>query len=398
MDLTPSAYPQYHSDLSPGTGSIEERFQESRSVIPCRSQGATFEAGKHQSHSVLHFPPAFAFHLVFVPLLLLVPQAQGQSGRARPANPQNQPNQTDQTIHLRAEEVLVPIAVQSDTGKLPDHLSPSDLIVAEDNSRRTVTSLMRAPANIVLIVDSCIEFSGSKEINLNREAALGIIDSIGENDKAAIITYAGKVAVLSGWTSDKASLRKALTEDFKPGAKSHLYDSLTYAAEELLPKASGRHSVVLFTDGYDDFPKNALDQARQALDRARATVYIVDQSPLILARLRPHACKDRFNVMKLNPRFRQMVENQQRYMAIIEAEQSTMKDLAESSGGAFWNPATADEFKQVSPSVIFDIGSEYIIAYTSERPIGDMALHELKVYPNRLGLRIRVRHGVYSNP
>jgi VWFA-related protein len=193
-------------------------------------------------------------------------------------------------------------------------------------------------------------------------------------------------------------LRESLTDKFKPGAKSHLYDSLVYAADELLAKSGGRHSIVLFTDGYDGSARNALDRATQAVDRARATVYVVDQRAMILARLKPIASKNRTNVMKLNPRFRQMVEDQERYIRTIDAAQETMKELAGSSGGAFWDPATADEFTEACRSLIFDMGSEYVIAYTSERPVGDTALHDLKVYPNRLGLKVRIRHGVYSNP
>ena len=190
----------------------------------------------------------FIYSLVTLAASLLsgVQAADAQSGRVR------QPAQPDpQAIRLRAEEVLVPVTIQSESGKLPDHMSPSDLIVAEDNARRTVTSLMRTPAGIVLILDNCIEFSGAKEINRNRDAALAIIESMGGADSATLITYADQVEVLCGWTSDKALLRESLTDKFKPGAKSHLYDSLVYAADELLAKSGGRHSIVLFTDGYD---------------------------------------------------------------------------------------------------------------------------------------------------
>jgi hypothetical protein len=155
---------------------------------------------------------------------------------------------------------------------------------------------------------------------------------------------------------------------------------------------------VLFTDGYDDFPKNALDKARQALDQARATVYVIDQSRMILARMKPIESNNRTNVMKLNPRFRQMVQDQERYVRIVDAEQKTMKELADNSGGAFWDSSSADQFGQAGRSLVFEMGSEYVIAYTSERPVGDTTLHDLKVYPNRLGLRVRIRHGVYSKP
>jgi VWFA-related protein len=320
-------------------------------------------------------------------------EAYPQSGRAR------QPAQPDsQTIRLRAEEVLVPVTIQTDSGKLPDRLSPSDLIVAEDNTRRTVTSLVRAPASIVLIVDNFIETSGEKNINLNRDAALRIIESMGSTDTAAVITYAGKVDVLSALTGDKNLLRRALTENFKPAAHSHLYDSLTYAAENLLAQAPGRHSIVLFTDGYDAAPRNALDEAKQALDRARATLYIVDQRTMIMTRLGPLQSKNRTNVMKLNPRFRQMVEDQERYIRTIEAAQTTLADLAAGSGGQFWDPPTELEFTDACRSLISDMGSEFVVAYTSERPVGDTKLHDLQVYPNRLGLKVRIRHGVYSKP
>src|SRR5262249_8256687 len=135
-----------------------------------------------------------------------------------------------------------------------------------------------------------------------------------------------------------------------------------------------------------------------ALDRARATVYVVDQRAMILKRLGPIQSRNRTNVMKLNPRFKQMIEDQERYIRRIDAAQETMTELAEDSGGAFWDPPDTDEFETACRSLIFDLGSEFVVAYTSERPIGDTRLHDLKVYPNRLGLRVRIRRGIYSRP
>ena len=337
--------------------------------------------------------PGLTGSIVITCVLCLTTGAYPQSGRARQ---QTQPDSP--AIRLRAEEVLVTVTVQSDSGKLPDRLSPSDLIVAEDNSRRTVTSLVRAPASIVLIVDNCIEFSGEKNINLNRDAALRVIESMGSTDTAAIITYAGKVDILCRLTGDKDLLRRALTDNFKPAPHSHLYDSLIYAADDLLAQAPGRHSIVLFTDGYDAAPRNALENAKQALDRARATVYIVDQRTMILKKLGPIQSGNRTNVMMLNPRFRQMIEDLERYIRTIDGAQQDMTELAENSGGAFWDPASETEFTNACRSLIHDLGSEYVVAYTSERTVGDTRLHDLKVYPNRLGLRVRVRRGIYSRP
>jgi len=376
--------------LSLNSGELTAAMRPPKNSLRSRGHSAEQFAATRKTRS--YFAPILTASLLTAWLLLLTLNAYAQSGRAR------QPAQPDtQTIRLRAEEVLVPVTIQADSGKLPDRLSPSDLIVAEDNTRRTVTSLVRAPASIALIVDNFIEFSGEKNINLNRDAALRIVESMGSTDTAAVITYAGKVDVLCALTGDKTLLRRALTENFKPAARSHLYDSLVYAAD-LLAQAPGRHTIVLFTDGYDAAPRNAFDEAKQALDRARATVYVVDQRAMIMGRLGPLQSKNRTNVMKLNPRFRQMVEAQERYIRMIEAAQTALADLAAGSGGEFWDPAGEPEFTEACRSLIFDMGSEYVVAYTSERPVGDTKLHDLKVYPNRLGLKVRIRHGIYSKP
>ncbi|HEY6332872.1 MAG TPA: VWA domain-containing protein, partial [Blastocatellia bacterium] len=265
---------------------------------------------------VLSFPL-----LALIYLCLGASPALAQSGRARSDSQQDQP------IRLRTEEVLVPISVQSDYGKLPDQLKASDLIVVEDNSRRAITSVMRSPANIVFVVDNCIEFGKFKDVNLNRTAAAQIIDAMGSDDKAAIVTYANKVNIISGFTTDKAALKLALSERFQLGSKSHLYDSLVYAAGELA-RLPGRHTVVVFTDGYDDFPKNALDQARQAFDRVRATVYVIDQSAMIAKAFKPAVSdKSLSNLMSLgvDSKYRDMVAEWKQYITDIQGEEKTMK-------------------------------------------------------------------------
>jgi VWFA-related protein len=343
-------------------------------------------------------PPRGVAAALFAAVICIcfVAQALAQSGKVR----DNQTKPDDDTIRLKAEEVLITVNVQSTSGKLANQLAASDLIVVEDSQRRAITSISRTPANIVFIVDSCIEYTKFKQINLNRDFAMHLIDSLGDGDHAAIITYAGKVQLLSGWTSDKAALREALTEKFKPGVKSHLYDSLVYAAQELFPKTSGRRSIVLLTDGYDDFPKDVLNQAREAIDRSRATVYCIDQSWLIRKDLGPVAHRKSLSELMsqgMDPKYREQVANERRYMEAIEAEEKTMQSLAEDTGGAFWNLGAANEFKPAETALITDIGSEYVVSYLSERKAGDAALHELKVYPSRMGLAIKSRRGVYSS-
>jgi len=296
--------------------------------------------------------------LRIVPALLLVPLlAYGQSGR-KPGQPAAA--SSDDAVHLRVEEVLVPIGVQSNTGKLPGQLLPSDIMVAEDQHRRQVTSVRRTPANILLVMDNSAEVPKYKHYELNVNAALTVIGSLADDDRAAIISYGGAVEVLSQWTGDKVALRKALEEKFKPRNNSHLYESLLYGAQQLLPQASGRRSVVLLTDGYDSTTKNELEKAREALDRARATLYVIAQNSMILAGVKPKAFNhdrvSRLNIA-MDPGYRALIVKMQHYAAVVEAERATLKDLAEASGGYFWDPPTIDSFNDAARFMISEIGS-----------------------------------------
>src|SRR5215472_9807593 len=81
---------------------------------------------------------AFSFCLIISSLT----GVRAQSGRLRgPAKPQPPQNQHDRdTVRLRAEEVLLPVSIHSNDGKLPQ-LNRTDVIVAEDGKRQQVTAV-----------------------------------------------------------------------------------------------------------------------------------------------------------------------------------------------------------------------------------------------------------------
>jgi VWFA-related protein len=351
-------------------------------------------------------------------LVLAAIQGHAQSGRVRekPAVP---PTQADKdTVRLRAEEVLLPVSVRSDTGKLAPRLNRADFIVTEDNKRQQITSVMRTPANILIILDTSGEVSTRKNINVNRELAYKLIESLGEDDQAALITYGDKVVLLSSWTSDKTALRQALEWKFKPGLKSHLYDSLLYAADDVLPKVTGRRSVVLLTDGVDSFENGGYEKTLQAMHRARATVYVFNHAAVLIRELRSQVFNPLAFWEMLDPAVRKRYTLLRQYVRDMEAGEMNFRGLAEETGGAVWDPENRIEcaktarsgsvnfVKPVDPDgkadcatitkqIISEIGTEYVVAYSSERTADDSAFHLIRVYTVRTDLKVRVRRGIY---
>src|SRR3989441_222871 len=299
-------------------------------------------------------------------IIVLAAQVQPQSGRLRGQAEPPQHHDDKDTIRLRVEEVLLPVSVHSDYGKLSPNLQKTDFILTEDGKRQVINSVMHTPANILFVIDAGGD-STLKNLNINRDLALKIIDSLGEQDKAAVITYSDRTSLISQWTGDKEALRHALEWKFRPGIKSDFYGALRYAAEEMLPRAAGRKSVVVISDGIDSFDELDFEAVLTKLHRSRATVYVVSQNEMLMRELRSRAFNPLSWYEMIDPSARKRIEKLRAYYRQLEAAEITLKGLAEETGGWIWNPGARDEFARLSPQIATEIGTEYIFAYSTER-------------------------------
>jgi VWFA-related protein len=357
----------------------------------------------------------FAFSIV----LCAASSLSAQSGRVRPT-PQPRPKEDDPTVRLRVEEVFLSINVRDREGRPAATLRPSDFIVTEDGKKQRVTSVMQTPANVLLIIDASGNAMGLKHNNLNRDLALRIIDALGENDRAAIISYGDSVNLLSEWTSDKEALRHAIKWKLKPGIESCFLDSVKYASERLLPQATGRRSVVLLSDGVDSLHKNYFEDALEALHRARAIVYIVCQNARLLKQLKPETHNPLSWYERLDPKARKRIDEQRRYYRQVQSAQAMLEGIAAGTGGLMINLKSrveCTEAKQgiflkndgpredeaeidcdsIKKSIAGEIETEMVIAYSSERRLEEEDFHLIKVFSTRVGTEVRARWGVYSD-
>jgi VWFA-related protein len=336
--------------------------------------------------------------------LAVVTDLYAQSGRLRKQAPVRQhAADDDDAVRLRVEEVLLAINVRNAFGHLPVDLKRTDFIVTEDGKRHEVNDVLRTPANILFILDTSGEHT-LKNINLHRELALKMIDALGTEDRAAIISYGDTIQLLSAWTGDKAALHHALEWKFKPGIESDFYNSLIYGCDEVLSKVSGRRSIVLLTDGIDSYEKPVaegatlmFEKALAALHRARATVYVAGQNEILLKAIKPEAYNALSWYERLDPLQRKKIDRLRRYYRQLEASELSLKGLAEETGGMAWMPESRDVFTGMSNRIVEEIGTECVIAYSTERAADDASFHAIRVYGTRADISIRYRRGLYAN-
>jgi VWFA-related protein len=343
---------------------------------------------------VLNKVPCFLLTLCLI--FSFVTPLEAQSGRVRRAPDTGQEKDDKDTVRLRVEEVLIPVSIRSTNGHLPTRLKADDFIVSEDGKRQKVNSVMRSPANILFVLDA----GGSpayKNTNLNRDLAIKLLKSLGEEDQAAVIAYADRPRLLASWTSDREELRHAMNWEFRPGLKSAFYSALLFAAEKVLPGVEGRRSVVICTDGIDSYEGPAFEESLKALHRARATVYVASHTTMLLRDIKPLAFNKLSWYERLDPAGRKRIDRLRAYYRRLEGAEALLRRLAEETGGALWTPESTELFTEVSTRVVSEIDTEYLIAYLSERPPDDKAFHEIKVFSTIPDVQIRARRGIYPN-
>jgi hypothetical protein len=204
----------------------------------------------------------------------------------------------------------------------------------------------------------------------------------------------------------------------KPGIKSEYYKCLTYAAKEVLPKITGRRTVVLLSDGVDSFNGSGFADALAALHRARATVYVVNENAIIIKELRERVFHKLAWYEMLDPKVRKRYELMRNYVKQLEAAEYTLKNMAEETGGLVWNSDKRIEYKKsgkpkppgfieekdrpvlasmLAGKVVEEMGTEFLVAYSSDRKGNDKDFHPVKVFVTRPEIKVRARRGVYAN-
>ena len=193
----------------------------------------------------------------------------------------------------------MPIIAYDANGNYVNDLLPKDVLVLEEGEARQVTNLKRDPANIVLILDLANEIGTFKNGPTERygksdtpiweqgrnykvvrgptqwEFANQFVSGLSPNDKIAIIQYAEKAQLIQDWTSDRNQALNAISSKYRVGMKSSYYDALKLAADKLQSRSDGRRIVVLISDGLDSNSKIGRSKAILALEKARATVFVV---------------------------------------------------------------------------------------------------------------------------
>jgi len=122
---------------------------------------------------------------------------------------------------------------------------------------------------LVLLIDASGSHAQGGRMSSVKGAALGLLDTLGGNDTAAVIAFRGAQAeLLCPPTRDAAAARRAL-EYLPTGGRTPLAHALELAAELLRNADFTGGTLVLFTDGRANVPTHSEDPWQDSLDAAQ---------------------------------------------------------------------------------------------------------------------------------
>ena len=289
----------------------------------------------------------------------ITPRFVGQYEETLPPSRGNAPNfttgprRTPPAVEAAPQLMKVSARVTDRAGRAIGGLRAADFTVVENGEARPVVGVeqTRAPFNIVLLLD----VSGSVEERLDfiRKAALQFVDTVGPQDRIAIISFRDDVQLISGFTTDRRLLQERV-RDIEAGGGTALYDALAYTlVHTLRPLRGERTAVVVLSDGDDTRSFVPFPEVLEAVLESGALIYpLYIPSGLIPADGLP--APDR----TLDP-------TRTRYLALTSRADEEGRRLAQVSGGVYYPVTRIDELQRAYTDVVTQLRTAYTISYNS---------------------------------
>jgi Ca-activated chloride channel family protein len=224
------------------------------------------------------------------------------------------------------------------------------------------------PITVVLMLDT----SGSMTLNLSfvKEAAEQFLIRLLPKDRAKIGAFNDKIQILPAnepFTGDRDRLIYLMKNELDFGDPTRLYDAVDQAIASLRG-IDGRRVVIAFTDGDDTSSRLGRGDV---LERARLE-----------------------NVMIYGIGLESEYFNGQH--RVRSRPDRGLKNLAEETGGGFFDLKKKDELGPTFTRVAQELHSQYVLGFSL--PSADGKVHKLDVKVKRPGMTVRARKSYVAAP
>ena len=257
-------------------------------------------------------------------------------------------------------------------------LKTSDFSIFENGQERQVTEVesASAPFNLVLLLD--VSGSVDEHINFIRKAARNFLNTVGAQDRVAVISFREDVQVISDFTTDRSLISERL-KDIDAGGATALYDALAYTLVEQLKQLRGeRTAVVIMSDGDDNKSFVPFGAVLDAVVESGALIY-----PLYV----PSGLIRESSVIAPE---KTIDPTRSRFLTLTTRAEEEGRQLASVSGGVYYPITRLEDLQRAYDDIVAQLRMSYKVTYASNNTTDRGARPRVRVRVNREGASVRL--------
>ena len=248
-----------------------------------------------------------------------------------------------------------------------------------DDEEQTITNFRPSDAGVTVVL--LIEFGNTFTYYYDDVVgpAWGFIQSLRENDWAAIVAYDLRPEILTDFTQNEGDLIAGLRRlQYPVYSETVLYDAVHFTLDRL-ENIDGKKAIFLISSGFDTLSKHNYGETLRKAEASDTTIYAVGMGQLYRTMIEP----------RLGGLGR---------MQFIMAE-AQLRAIADATGGDSWFPRFQGEYRGIYESVGLDLKYQYSLGFVPQDLKQDNKLRKIRVEVVGIDLdedgkpdKLKVRH------
>jgi VWFA-related protein len=295
----------------------------------------------------------------------------------------NGSNPDEEAIVLKAALVNLNVSVTNRAGIALSNLKKEDFEVAENSEPQKIEFFQptTAPFNLVLALD----LSGSikDKLEIVKSAALRFVDTLGPQDKVAVVTFTDEIRVVSQLTSDREELKKRIKMVDRSQGGTAFYEVMWFSLVDTLRGTRGqRNAIVVMTDGVD----SSLDRYNPMQSRVSFNQLArrLEESDVIV-----------FPIY-LDTEYEEVFERGNSTSEAYAIARDQLERISEVTGGQMFKAEKFGDLTGVYKQVVAAIRTVYSVGYYPTNAERDGTFRRVRVVVNRGDAAVRTRKGYYA--
>lgn len=291
------------------------------------------------------------------------------------------------------EVVYLSVTVTDAAGRPVLDLESSDFRILENGEPIRIEQFEGpdVPVNVAIVVDSSP--GADLGVEWTRRALQNLLGMLDAAHPATVIEAQTEVRSLLGLTTDRGELERAIDTLQSTGRPTNrIFDATSEALVTLLEAGTARSAVVVVTDGIDVGSDRNQEAFEGVVRLAGIPVYVI-----AVDNVDGYMGITGANVsgLRASNRLRAQIANMADQMKrMYYTRQDFWRDLAEQSGGAFFDVDDDDAFSELYGELVSRLSATYTFHFQSDGGPDGSGWIPIDVRVNRPGVEVRAPAGI----